>query len=218
MRSPESEPAPQELTPVQRFYNTVKYKTGSYVDLLINVDDYLTTEGIMVDVVRPDTVEAALPTEEMFNLNSRIAIEQFMLLPLKLVAPVIEVTGTTDKIGDWYSYVAKWIQRETKNIHQQSCLDTDHAGSVRCGSSGECPLVVLKNQLNHGVRYPEFRSYDYMVDPEQARHVAVDKARLAARLGLVEVVYSEAQISAFKRRYEEFFPFVEQIQSQDSDS
>jgi hypothetical protein len=211
MVSPESEPKPVESPPIKRFYSDIRIKGELYADLLILTEEYLKRDGAMIEgTLRPEAVNKALPTAKMFELNARTAREQFELIPLRFVAPIVELTRPSNEVADWYKVLADNIMLQTNSLHT-NCQCARIRNSLHCENSGECPRNVLRGTLINSIRVPDFSDIDYLVDPDHVFRVTIDKARLATRLGLAEIAYIDTCIGQYKSRFRYAFPEVEEI-------
>ncbi len=179
MATHEFEPTPNELTPLTRFYGDLRYKGDSYIDLLIAAERLLEVE-VGYEGER-DRDSRYIPTAEQYEADPRIASEQFMLLPIKYIAPRFD-NGSIEiaDLKKWYEEMTGFIMDRTSKFHTQACLDHGTISSVAsCPMSEECPLTYLSDYLQKGVRSRDFKQVEYVVEPERTYRVDILKMEVA---------------------------------------
>jgi hypothetical protein len=203
----EYEPVPSEMDPTRRFYNDLFHKSNSYIDLAISAESLLhKTAGYSAEESLDRLYGAGIPTAYDYEQNPTEAYDQFLVMPIKLIAPHLDDVMRLDTLNDWYAQTVKYIMKYTKGRHAQDCLDEPLAAqSNACNINEECPLIFAAKHLKNDVINPDFTEFEYIVDSERQYELAIMKMRIAQRFNLEYEYYGNVLIDQYQKKYSVWF-------------
>lgn len=199
----DKEPAPyDDMSPVRRFYNDVLILSSNPVDVMVTFEQLLASENLIDDA---DTIEGLRALiVHMFETTprKRILREQYMLMPLRLMAPYLDTVNPIEELEAWYDDAVNHLVSFSKNHHGDACLDDANGYETdSCVKSKECPVVIAARFLSDPVTDPNFDSIDYMVDPARSREIATMKLNVAAKRNLVGAETAKTRKGTYDVRY-----------------
>jgi len=185
MAMQEFEPSPEEMSSIKRFYNDIENKADSYIDLQIAAEKLLEQEGLGEVGQSYDHMCGILfPSIEQYNADPQTALDRFMMFPLDVIAPWVEMTQSVTDAISWYDRTARQINLFTAKNHRDECYDLS-INCIGCRQSEVCPRRYLSQRLQESVSNPNFGSPDYSFDPYRSRELALDKLDIAKDLKII---------------------------------
>lgn len=199
MNGEEFESAPHELSPISRYYYDLQRVADKYESLLMAAERLLEDDG---DYQGYELNQIAYPPLELYETNQRVAWEQFVLLPMKLVAPKLDMMLKVDELRGWYQEAVEDALAVVTGMHGEECVGggIESRTSV-CMFSEECPFVYLANTLRRPINTFEFNTFDYVIDPERARKIATMKIEVACQNHLESATFMESLIDRYELAY-----------------
>lgn len=199
----EREPTPyDDMSPVRRFYNDVLILPSNPVDIMVTFEQLLASENLIDDM---DDIEGLRTLiVHMFETTShkRVLKEQYMLMPLRLMAPYLDTINAIEDLEAWYDDAVSHLVSFTKNHHGDRCLDDANGYETdSCVKSKDCPVVVAARFLSEPMTDPDFNSIDYMIDPARSRDIATMKLNVAAKRNLVGQETAQTRKATYDVRY-----------------
>lgn len=206
MAMQEFEPSPQEMSAVRRYYNDVRNKSTSYIDLQIAAEKLLEQENLGDGGQVYDRLYGVVfPSAEQYRLDSTAALDTFLTFPLEVIAPWIELTRKRDDVVSWYREAVIQIKASTEEGHTDACYQLAKNISVGCERSDICPRRYLSFRLQEAVSNPKFNSPEYVFDPYRCRELALDKLEIAQELEIIGqqdyVAHSSNYTFDFKQQF-----------------
>ena len=197
-------PERPKTTSVRRYYTNLAAAKLDYKGALLSLDRLLEELPYKSSYRIDDlNVLGAIPTDEMYELEPRIAAEELALTPLLYFGPELERSQCSlQEIADWYTDVVDGISRIAKNGHDVSCYEYDNGSLAHCmcPNSLYCPNRVMESYLGDDVRDPYFNDVVYFSNPARRHDIALIKAQIGQDSDILTKEYDD-----FMQQYDILF-------------
>jgi len=205
MANAEFEPTPSEITPTHRYYSDLNYCSESYFDLTVAAEKLLVQSQVMTEDESTDWLyDDFIPTATAFERDPDLALEQFSLMPLRLLAPYVNESWSRSDLLDWYDESLGFIKLLNKDLHGKSCHPPREymTSGLSCKQSPECPLLYSKAYLENEALSMDFDQPEYILDPINTSNVALLKVYLASKHGLTLKTEAEVISDRYMKGFE----------------
>jgi len=153
MSSFEEEHLPKEPTAISRYFDRITDEGLKDYEYVFAFDEIVNALAMKDDSVDPNKLFQYVREIKEYTDNERIRAEQFMLLPLRVLSPYVELYKPLLVVSAWYEEMANGILQYTQQAHGPECLPGHALAS--CGEVSICPVRELRNP-NSGCRDDEF--------------------------------------------------------------
>jgi hypothetical protein len=211
---------PTGLSPLRRYHNDISkgLKHGfNKVDIHTTLSKLFLAEGVLDDNADMEPLFGYIDTILEQKVDVRIQFEQFMLLPLREIAPLIEVTRTPKQIAKWYEENLFYLKPFNDNDHDYQCIEESMIDLTdACVNSNECPYVVASRVLTADIYNPDFNNLDYQYDHVRKFRIVMKKLHIAKNDNVFKAAYSEMDEEEYLNRYYRFFPEYSPVENPES--
>lgn len=197
----------QQLSALTHYYGNLKRRDEYWIDLIFAAEELIKQHDHR-SVVTYETLEANgfIPSKEVFSSNHSMAMEQFTLLPLNVIAPQVDMLYDIDAARKWYEYVTAYTLRSVAGVHATKCLGmTDKTFPTMCRQSLECPVKSLQATLVGDIVQPNFESVGFLINPKRQIDLADMKLDIAIDNKLEYPQYAYALSTQCHREYDSRF-------------
>ena len=204
MSTQEFESTPDAITPPQRYFSDVIYKSNSYVDMLISLEKYMELSGVgMSQIEISELIGDGLGVlEYQPELSKKELRDIFTILPFLVIGPIIDETKGITAARKWYDDALAYLRVGMRRVHTNDCLDSpSFAFSNECEHGAHCPLVSVAKYLESDLFDTDFTSPKYDHDTLARYTIAIEKERAAMKYNLRAKHQGEGMISYFQKNY-----------------
>jgi hypothetical protein len=182
----EQEPEYEETGYIERYFDYLDGVTPNPSDVATGLEQICLDQDIEIDTAFSGYLLTAVLHIDSTCETDAEKIEQYRLLPLRLLTPFIEYVQPLETVTGWYDDIAYAITDVFPGEHKISCAHVrDDSGYLACDSSAECPVRVLSGVLIGNVEDADFTSLSYLIDPAKIFNINIYKFQLARRLHIL---------------------------------
>jgi hypothetical protein len=204
MSTQEFESTPDAITPPQRYFSDVIYKSNSYVDMLISLEKYMELSGVgMSQAEIAELVGDGLHAlDYQSELSKKELRDIFTILPFLVIGPVVDEKKGIADVRKWYDDALAYLRVGMRKAHGDECLDSPHfAFSNQCEHGQHCPLISVAKYLEADLFDTDFSTPKYDHDTLTRYAIAVEKERAAMKHKLRGREQGEGMIAYFQKNY-----------------
>lgn len=197
----------QQLKSLTAYYGNLKHRDEYWSDLLFAAEEVLKQHDESSTVTYDALLAGGfVPGKAAFSADHQIAMEQFTLLPLNIIAPQVDMFYDIESAQKWYEYVTSYVLRSTADSHSNKCLDTSiKTFPSMCRQSLVCPVRTLQATLVGDIAQPDFESIGFLMDPQRQMDFADMKINVAIDNHLEYPQYAFALSAQCHREFDSKF-------------
>jgi len=135
---------------LRRYEADIIYKSDAYIDVVMNVKDYLEQE---LDIESGQSLfttlsdEGLIPTLDLFEQFPREATELLRIMPVRVVADYKKSFLGAQEYRTWFDNAVQVGLRDHANFHDLRCVSAQSEHRLGCHSSALCPLRAMQDKV-----------------------------------------------------------------------
>jgi hypothetical protein len=198
---PEQEPA-FNMTALDRYYNDVCDEPHYLGEVIIAVESLFEAEQLLDDDTDRENLRRRITQLTETAEDDQHRIERYLMIPITMLAPYIEVTKPINEVRAWYKDAIEWTLLFAKPEHDEACLEEmEEVNPTACHNSLECPIVELAKNLVDPVFNPDFDDVSYLIDTQHAHNVAQAKLLMARSYKLGDKQLMSVNLTSYLRDF-----------------
>lgn len=206
MNYAEDEPNPDDISPLRRYYSDISLDKTNFVDIFISLEKMYVNEGMIEGEVDSSFIINYINHIEENTHDVRVRKEQYLLLPIRYMGSLIDITRKPEEAYGWYKESVHFVEKYTEDVHSVNCLNGENRiGETGCVESEECPVRFIQTALTREACEPDFESLGYFMDQKRARAVTLNKLLLAKQRNYIAPHESMTILDSFVERFNTHF-------------